>query len=53
MESSKIDILLEKYRAAAKKLLDSRYSDGEVDAVAMFHFQCSIEQAEEEDREDS
>jgi hypothetical protein len=50
---SKLETLLSVYRLATKRLLDSRYSDGEVDAVAMFTFQCTIEEAEEAAKEDT
>lgn len=35
------------YRQAAKKLLASRYRDGECDAVALNDFEAAIEEAEE------
>jgi len=38
---------LRKYREASKVLLDSRYRDGEVDAVALHTFQMSLEEIEE------
>jgi hypothetical protein len=37
---------LRRYRAAAKKLIDSRHIDGEVDAFAMQEFLLEVENIE-------
>jgi len=39
---------LRKYRAATKKLLESRYQDGECDAVALHVFNLEAGEAEED-----
>jgi len=44
---------LRKYREASKVLLDSRYRDGEVDAVALHTFQSAISEIEEDGGDDS
>lgn len=37
-----------RYRAACEALLSERYSDGEVDAVALHNFRKSIEEIEDD-----
>ena len=38
---------LRRYRALGKRLLDSRYSDGECDGYSIHRFECEMQDIEE------